>query len=119
MSLRKVANVVGLLQVFVGLFMLTSVAVSLAYGEDITGALLLASLVTLGVGALVYRTTAFEGDVTTREGFAIVTLAWTATAVAEMDANPLNNSVTAKTSVKSSGGGGGGGPRGGGGGGRR
>ncbi len=82
MSLRKVANVVGLLQVFVGLFMLTSAGVSLAYGEDIARALLMASVVTLGAGALIYRTTAFKGDVTTREGFAIVTLAWTATAVA-------------------------------------
>jgi trk system potassium uptake protein TrkH len=62
--------------------MLTSAGVSLAYGEDIARALLMASVVTLGAGALIYRTTAFKGDVTTREGFAIVTLAWTATAVA-------------------------------------
>ena len=82
MSLRKVANVVGLLQVFVGLFMLTSVAVSLAYGEDATRGLLLASVMTLVAGVVVYRATPFQGDVTTREGFAIVTLAWTATAAA-------------------------------------
>ena len=82
MSLRKVANVVGLLQVFVGLFMLTTAAVSLAYGEDTARGLLLASIVTLAAGIAVYKATPFEGDVTTREGFAIVTLAWTATAVA-------------------------------------
>ncbi len=81
MSLRKVANVVGLLQVFVALFMATAGLVSLGYGESAGAEILIAALVTFLVGGTVYRATTFQGDVTTREGFAIVTLAWTATAV--------------------------------------
>ena len=81
MSLRKVANVVGLLQVFVALFMATAGLVSLGSGESAGAEILVAALVTFLVGGTVYRATTFQGDVTTREGFAIVTLAWTATAV--------------------------------------
>lgn len=81
MSLRKVANVVGLLQVFLALFMAAAGLVSLGYGEAAGAEILIAALVTFLVGGTVYRATTFQGDVTTREGFAIVTLAWTATAV--------------------------------------
>lgn len=81
MSLRKVANVVGLLQVFLALFMATAGLVSLGFGEAAGAEILIAALVTFLVGGTVYRATTFQGDVTTREGFAIVTLAWTATAV--------------------------------------
>jgi trk system potassium uptake protein len=81
MSLHKVANVVGLLQVFVALFMAAAGLVSLGYGEPAGAEILVAALVTFLVGGTVYRATTFQGDVTTREGFAIVTLAWTATAV--------------------------------------
>ncbi|MEX0836761.1 MAG: TrkH family potassium uptake protein [Gemmatimonadota bacterium] len=81
MSLRKVANVVGLLQVFLALFMATAGLVSLGYGEPAGVDILVAALATFLVGGTVYRATTFQGDVTTRESFAIVTLAWTATAV--------------------------------------
>lgn len=81
MSLRKVANVVGLLQVFVALFMASAAGVAALYGDSGPAlAILGAAGITFAVGGVVYKTTAFEGDVTTREGFAIVTLAWAATA---------------------------------------
>jgi len=81
MSLRKVANVVGLLQVFVALAMFATGLVAAAYGDGDARGFFTAGAVTLGVGWAVYLLTRFEGDVTTREGFAIVTMAWTATAV--------------------------------------
>ncbi len=80
MSLRKVANVVGLLQVFVALAMMGAALVAGLYGDGDTTGIALAALVTGVVGFLFYRLTRFEGDLTAREGFAIVTMAWTATA---------------------------------------
>jgi len=72
--------VVGLFQVFVGLAMLIPVVVSLLYREGDAGALFLASLTTLVAGGALYLPTRFNGEITTREGFAIVTMAWAATA---------------------------------------
>ena len=81
MSLRKIANVVGLLQVFVALAMVAAAGVALGYGDGDAPAFLLSAGITAGVGLAAYRLTRFEGDLTQREGFAIVTLAWTATAL--------------------------------------
>ena len=81
MSLRRVANVVGLLQVFVALSMLLPAAVAIGYGEADAMAFVAASAITLVVGGTVYKLTGFTGELTTREGFAIVTMAWTATAL--------------------------------------
>ena len=81
MQLRKVANVVGLLQVFVGIFMMSAAGVSAFYGEPAAIGILIAAAVTLVWGGIVYLGTTFEGDVTTRESFAIVTLSWTMMAV--------------------------------------
>ena len=80
MSLRKVVNVVGLLQVFVALAMFVTGLVALWYGGADSGGFFLSSLVTLVVGLAAYVLTRFEGDVTTREGFAIVAMAWTTAA---------------------------------------
>ena len=81
MSLRKVANVVGLLQVFIALSLVLTGLVALAYGDGDTTAFFQSAGITFLVGGGVYMLTRFEGDVTVREGFAIVTMAWTATAV--------------------------------------
>jgi trk system potassium uptake protein TrkH len=81
MSLRKVANVVGLLQTFVALAMLATGLVALGYGDGDAGAFFVAAAVTFLVGWATYLATRFDEDVTTREGFAIVTMAWVATAV--------------------------------------
>lgn len=80
MSLRKVANVVGLLQVFLALSMFVTGLVALAYGDGDATAFFQAGGITLVVGWLAYITNRFDEEVTTREGFAIVTMAWTATA---------------------------------------
>lgn len=81
MSLRKVANVVGLLQVFIALSLVLTGLVALAYGDGDTTAFFQSAGITFLVGGGVYMLTRFEGDVTVREGFAIVTMAWTATAL--------------------------------------
>lgn len=81
MSLRKVANVVGLLQVFVSLSMFATGILALAYGDGDARGFFLAGAVTLVVGVTAYAMSRFDEDVTAREGFAIVTMAWTATAV--------------------------------------
>lgn len=80
MSLRHVANVVGLLQLFVALAMLSAAGVSLYYGDGAALGILAATVVTAAAGAGVFLSTRFEADVTTREGFAIVSFAWATTA---------------------------------------
>ena len=81
MSLRKVANVVGLLQVFVSLAMFFTALVAVSHGGDDTRGFLISGAITLVIGWIVYIATRFDGDITSREGFAIVTMAWTTTAL--------------------------------------
>jgi trk system potassium uptake protein TrkH len=81
MSLRHVANVVGLLLVFVSMAMALSGGVALLYGDGDAPAIFGAAALTLVSGFAAFRLTRFEGDLTAREGFAIVAFAWTATAV--------------------------------------
>ena len=76
MSLARVANVVGLLQVFVSLSMFLAAGVGFVYGDGDALGILLAGVVTFFVGGFTYGITMFEGDLTHREGFAIVTMAW-------------------------------------------
>ena len=80
MSLQRIINVVCLLQVFVGLSMLATAGVAFFFGDGDFWGILSSGLITFVVGGVIYRTTIFQGDITPREGFAMVTLAWTATA---------------------------------------
>ena len=81
MSLRKVANVVGLLQVFVSFAMFATAILSALFSGDDSRAFFVSGVITLLVGGIIYGATRFEGDITAREGFAIVTLAWATTAL--------------------------------------
>ena len=81
MSLKKVANVVGLLLTFLGLAMFATALVAAFYRGDDSRGFFLSGIVTVATGFLLYVTTRFEGDVTAREGFATVTMAWTVTGV--------------------------------------
>jgi len=87
MSLRHVANVVGLLQVFVALAMFATAGVTLIYMDGDTLAFLASGAITLAVGGAAFLLTRpsknkkAKEDLTSREGFAIVTMAWTATAI--------------------------------------
>ena len=82
MSFRHVANVVGLLLVFVGASMLLAWGVALAYGEGDATGILLSAAVTAFAGLTTWWATRVEGDITPREGYLIVTFAWFGTAVA-------------------------------------
>jgi trk system potassium uptake protein TrkH len=81
MSLRKVFNVVGLLQIFVALAIGATGLVALGYGDGDASAFFVSAAITFVAGWAIYLSTRFDEDVTAREGFAIVTMAWTATAV--------------------------------------
>jgi len=80
MSIRRILNVVGLLQVFTGLAMLLAVGVALIYRDGDALGIFLAAVVTIAVGAGTFRFTRADGDIRSREGFAIVTFAWTGAA---------------------------------------
>ena len=80
MSLKRVANVAGLLQVFVACSMFLTGLVALAYAEGDAAAFFISGTVTLIVGSATYLSTRFDDEVTIREGFAIVTMAWATTA---------------------------------------
>jgi trk system potassium uptake protein TrkH len=80
MGLRRVASIVGLLQLFVALSMLLAWGVALFYGDGDALGIGLSAGVTAVVGGALYKVTTLEEDITPREGFAIVTFAWTATA---------------------------------------
>jgi len=80
MKIRLVLHFVGLLQVFVGLTMLLPVVHAVFYKEPVLIPLLAAMGVTVIAGAVVSWLTRSEEDIRVREGFAIVTLGWVATA---------------------------------------
>jgi len=81
MSFRRILNVVGLLQIFTGLSMSVAAGVSLFYRDGDTLKILLAAGLTLAFGVITFHRTKFKGEITSREGFAIVTFAWTGTAI--------------------------------------
>jgi trk system potassium uptake protein TrkH len=81
MSLRHVLNVVGLLQVFAALSMALAGIVSLFYGDGDSLGIFAAAALTFAAGFMTYRVTRFKGEISSREGFAIVTFAWTGAAV--------------------------------------
>lgn len=82
MRIRHILNVVGLLLVLVSLAMASAGLLALGYGDGDAAGILLASLVTGASGLIAYFATRFDDDITFREGYAIVTFAWVAVAVA-------------------------------------
>ncbi|MEM7415570.1 MAG: TrkH family potassium uptake protein [Gemmatimonadota bacterium] len=81
MSLSKVANVAGLLQIFVALAMFATGLVAIGFGDGDAVALFQSGVITFLAGWATYMATRFDEEVTAREGFAIVTMAWTTTAL--------------------------------------
>ncbi|HKK50647.1 MAG TPA: hypothetical protein VKA74_03630, partial [Myxococcota bacterium] len=61
MHLQRIANVVGLLLVFVGISMLLPAGIGFVFGDGDGPALLLSAGLTLGAGLTAYRTTRFDG----------------------------------------------------------
>lgn len=81
MGVRRVFSVVGLLQVFVALAMALAGVVALGYGDGDARGIFLAAGITAAVGFALYKVSSVRGEITAREGFAIVSFAWTATAL--------------------------------------
>ena len=81
MQPQRVVNVVGLLLVFLGISMLLPATIGFAFGDGDGPALLLSAIVTSVAGLGAYRLTRFDGELTLREGYGIVTFAWTAIAL--------------------------------------
>ncbi len=81
MSVRHLVNIIGMLLVFVSIAMAATGLGASFYENGAAFALFASSGITFLVGLAAYGATKFEGELTTREGYAIVTLAWTAMAV--------------------------------------
>ncbi len=81
MKLKVVLQVVGLLQVFVGLAMLLPIAAAIIYREEALLWLALSAAVAILAGGLTFLLTRQAGEIRIREGFAIVTLGWACTAL--------------------------------------
>ena len=79
MRLFSVIHVLSVLLMFLAASMLIPLPFSLYYGDDDVRPLLAASAITVLAGLLLFFTTRrhFNRDLRPREGFAIVTLAWT------------------------------------------
>ncbi len=79
MHIRRLAYIIGAVVAAVGAAMLSAVAVALLSGErDDALAITFAALVTMAVGAALWRVAGQPGTLTTREGFAAVGLSWIA-----------------------------------------
>jgi len=76
MVVRRVIHVASFVLVVVGIAMTTAGGVALLYGEGDAPGIFLAAAITVACGVGGYRFTAFEGDLSHRDGFAIVTFAW-------------------------------------------
>lgn len=81
MSWRLTLRVLGGLLVFLGLALLVPLPSSLLHDDGAAWSFVASSLVTLGVGALVFRFLGGQGSMTHREGFAVVSLGWLAFAL--------------------------------------
>lgn len=96
---RVVIHVVGLLTAFAGVSMLVPATVSLFYRETAALQLVLSAALTMACGALAYRLTKPIGDISIRDGFAIVTLGWVAVAVFGSLPFLLTGSIPSPTSA--------------------
>ncbi|HJU87491.1 MAG TPA: potassium transporter TrkG, partial [Gemmatimonadota bacterium] len=76
MQKRRVLHAVGLLTALSGLTMLLPAAVGAAYGEAASIPIAGAAAITVGSGWLMSRLGGSAGEISLRDGFAIVTLGW-------------------------------------------
>ena len=76
MHIRSIIHILGFLQVFLAAAMLLAIPFSLHYGESDWIPLLISSMITALIGFIAFKTTRFDQDLRTKEGFAIVTLGW-------------------------------------------
>ncbi|MCP4727827.1 MAG: TrkH family potassium uptake protein [bacterium] len=83
MRFSIILNILGLLQVFIGIFMLMPACVALYYGEGDAPALFISAAISivLGLAAFFLTRKHITDDIRPKEGFAIVTFGWIASAL--------------------------------------
>lgn len=82
MNLRHLVHVVGLILVALSAAMGVTTVLALLWGDGDFLAFLLSTIVTAGAGLLAARRTSLARELSVREGYAVVSLAWLATGVA-------------------------------------
>jgi trk system potassium uptake protein TrkH len=70
MQLNKVTHILGLLLIFLSVFMLLHVPFSLLYGESDAPAFLISAALSLFAGLIAYKTTSLDSEPGPKEGFA-------------------------------------------------
>ena len=78
MRIRHLVHVVGLILLALTGALVVTALVALIYGDGDAGAFALTAGISLAVGAAAVATTDVERDLTVREGYAVVALAWLA-----------------------------------------
>lgn len=76
MRITRVVHILGFLLMFLAAAMLLPIGFSLYYGDRDYVALLISAGITLAAGLTAFATTRMEGDLRTKEGFAVVTFSW-------------------------------------------
>lgn len=76
MQIHIVLHILGILLIFLALTMLLPLPFSWYYSDGCLLAFLTSSVLTFSIGFLLFKLTKLEQEVRSREGFAIVTLAW-------------------------------------------
>ncbi|HUH13077.1 MAG TPA: TrkH family potassium uptake protein [Longimicrobiales bacterium] len=82
MSVRHLVHVVGLILVALSAALGATTLVALYYGDGDFLAFLASTLITAAAGLMAARRTSLARELTVREGYAVVSLAWIATGVA-------------------------------------
>lgn len=82
MSIRHLTHVVGLILLALSATMAVTTLVALFYRDGDFVAFLVSTVLTAGAGWVAVRRTSLARDLTVREGYAVVSLAWLATGVA-------------------------------------
>jgi trk system potassium uptake protein TrkH len=81
-NLRHLVHVVSIILIAVSMALGFTALLALVYGDGDFVPFVLATLVSLGLGALGYRSTEIVRDLSVREGYAVVAFAWLAVGVA-------------------------------------
>ena len=76
MRLRHLVHVVGLLLVALSAALLVTAGVAALYGDGDAWAFAVTAVGSAGLGGLMFRLTELERDLSVREGYAVVALAW-------------------------------------------
>ena len=81
MRIKTLLNILGALLTILGISMVIPILISFGYDESDMNGFLFSSLISIGIGFPIWLSTRHSRSLTNRDGFAIVTFSWIATAV--------------------------------------